>query len=332
MDVDSTTEKQRRGQLAEAVPYLENGRYSYTKDQRILYRSDLAAEPLLEVTGKRKDKSLVISIEGLRPKVFKGQAVWFGSSGDLKIFSAEAVLTKFAQPLNLTKKLQRQRYFQDYFTVPALTVVDQQQGIIIEERVPSISSPHLTKRQLLEQVMADYLAYFQQVAADHLVWQDWPTLLANSPHQIYRSQWQQLLAPLSPAASQLSLPRLPLHGDLWSENLLVTETGLVYIDFDESHENWFFYDFFKFLWNETDVHGEQSLIQDYLAGVFDAGLSQWFHVFGLTFEPERRMDYFLLFFLDFLATVSTSYPYTGKQGELQEFQAKVLPMLLAKEN
>lgn len=318
--------ERRKRQLQEVTNYLQNGTYSFTDDHRMMYLEESQNDPLL-VKSESSDDALkdTLTINSKEGKLFSGSALWFGINGDLKVFNSKEVLTKAHSQESLTKKLTHYQYFSRYFTVPKITTIDQLVGVTIEERIISTDDLGLTKSQLLKKAMEDYLDYFQRISSKgQLSRENLQELLVASPHRHNQLDFQLLLDKISPDLTKTTFPRLPVHGDLWSENLIVTKEGIVYLDFDESGENWFFYDFFKFLWNELDVHGDEHLLQDYLVGGFDDALSRWFAVFGFTFDPDHRGEYFLLFFMDFLLTVSDSYPYSGKRLELVAFKEKVM--------
>lgn len=114
-----------------------------------------------------------------------------------------------------------------------------------------------------------------------------------------------------------------LHGDLWTENILLERDSekLWYIDWDTAGEYFFCHDFFKFMWNEFDVHGNSHYYQAYLAGKYDEAFTQLFGLFQLNFQPQYRKAYFYLSFLSFMLE---GQEYSWKWNELADFLEKVV--------
>ncbi len=65
-------------------------------------------------------------------------------------------------------------------------------------------------------------------------------LLQTSPHAPYLQDYQQIVTEIDRALFDVKFPFLKLHGDLWTDNLLLGSEGLWYIDWDESAEYIFF--------------------------------------------------------------------------------------------
>ncbi|OJG18188.1 hypothetical protein RU97_GL002261 [Enterococcus canis] len=318
----------RRQQLKAVTSYLENGRYFFSADGRVLFKADQAntlAFMERNLTAANDDlPELVIETEQKSSPL--GYAVWFGINGDLKLFTPDKVLTFSAGLDSFQRKLANYHYFSCYFTLPEVLYHNAAERVIIEERVFSqpISNPD---KELLQRLIGrDYLDYFRKLvkAADQLEWQSGESRLAESSNNAYQAEFADLLTLASPLLTT-PFPRIRVHGDLWTENILLTAgQKVVYLDWDESENLFFFFDIFKFLWNELDVHNERSYYESYLRGEFDELLSEWFTCFGLSFLPRYRKEYLYLFFLDFLLAESTTYPYQAKRQELRDFKKKIL--------
>ena len=61
----------------------------------------------------------------------------------------------------------------------------------------------------------------------------------------------------------------------------------------------FFYDYFFYIINSA-FYGDLGAYSTYINGENDDALQRWFEYFGLSFDPESRFDYFLIFAVVFL--------------------------------
>jgi len=120
---------------------------------------------------------------------------------------------------------------------------------------------------------------------------------------------------------EMKFPKVKLHGDLWTANIIVDKQDIWYIDWNESDDYLFFYDFFKMMWKEAYVHGEHGYLDTYLARDWDADFTKIFKLFNLNFETEHRLAYFYLFFLNFL--LESNLPIEVKKLEWTDFQRKI---------
>lgn len=323
--------KQRLQQIKRTIPYLAPGNYSFDTELRILFHQDHPQDPLLE-TRLATPTAEPVAIPFTATKDADYHLVWFGINGDLKLFSDQTVLTIATNKENYWRKLDNHQFFQNYFSMPHILDFDDRQLLILEERLFG-DMPRLAEADwLIQQITTDYLAYFQQLQSDkRFTCRSFQEILATSPNRSYQSEFQWLMDSIPPELLHHQWPMIRVHGDLWTENLLLPKTvgagGLFYLDWDEAVPHLFFFDFFKLLWNELDVHQSEYYLQHYLKGTYDKMLQEWFACFGLIFDPNQRNGYMNLFFLDFLLGDTPSYPYTGKRYELADYQKKVFPII-----
>lgn len=114
---------------------------------------------------------------------------------------------------------------------------------------------------------------------------------------------QEMASGINPALLDLSLPFSIQHGDLSRENLLygTTEgkTDFWWIDWEHKEERPFFYDLFFYIVHSA-MHFGANTLTCYLRGDWDALLKQAFSHFQLSFSPNHKKDYLLVFMIGFL--------------------------------
>ncbi len=312
-------EKQK--QVQEVLEYLEAGTYYWDDTQRVLFKQDQRQQTL--VKNLAVNKPLSLEIEPVQDQKFAGNRLWFCSNGDLKIFSDTQVLSVCSSRENYGQKIAAYDYFSQFFRLPKLLARDDAQQQLLEERITFADQTVVDACGLLATIYTDYINYFRQA---EVKWYTLAGLLATSANRVYRAEFEQLIAEIPAELLAAEWPYLKLHGDLWTENLLLEKDSqqLYYIDWDESGEYLFFYDFFKLMWNELDVHQNYSYYENYLAGRFDAQLAAVFDLFQLEFQPAAKKAYFYLFFLNFLLDETGSMSYEVRRFEWKDFREKVL--------
>lgn len=323
----------RYEQLTVGNRHLEAGTYHFDPTLRLLYREDQANDPLVrKMIDDRNDETIAPFVVE-KPKEdeegFKGQMLWFGINGDLKFFAEEQVLTVTASSESYQNRLSNYHMFQPFFPQPELRANEELvPGIYLEERIKGRMPVFSDWPVVKDQLQADYQRYFKACAEGRQFGRMPLELqLQLSANSRYQEEFQEVIDQIPPILWQLGMPRIHVHGDLWSENLLLTddpEGRLTYLDWTDGAVHFFPYDFFKFLWNELDVHGEAGYLEDYLAGGADEMLDSWFAIFGEEFDKEYRLGYLHQFFVDFLLQVDEQYPYENKRVELAAYKEKVL--------
>ncbi len=94
------------------------------------------------------------------------------------------------------------------------------------------------------------------------------------------------------------LPELILHGDCWKSNILYHDQQIYFIDYETVDTYSFLYDIFKFGYSETLYNKNPELLNQYMNGIFDTMMMDYFKIFGLSYEVDSRRDYFLIFLME----------------------------------
>lgn len=113
----------------------------------------------------------------------------------------------------------------------------------------------------------------------------------------------ELVSKIDESVLNQAFPACIQHGDLSKSNLIYGEadgkTDFWWIDWEHARERIFFYDYFFYLINSA-LYYDTRAYDLYMSGDVDENLGEFFAHFGLTFVPEKRRDYFLIFAVIFL--------------------------------
>lgn len=317
----------KRTKIEELGPYLEAGEYIMDNNEaRIAFRLAEKDHPIVAgaFDASALDQVQPIIIEGNASKQFPGKILWFCSNGDIKIFSDTNTLILSSTKEHYQQKFQYYKTFSSFFQMPKLLSHDSGNCILTEELIDFRSKTEEDDPLILSTIYHDYRNYFAKKQAT-AVYRSMDELLTTSSNADNKQDFERLLNMIDPQLLEAAFPFLPLHGDLWTDNLLVAKSDdqVWYIDWDTAGEYYFLFDFFKFMWNELDVHDNRSYYERYLSGDFDDQFTELFAIFNLEFQPAHKKDYLLLFFLNFMLDEG-KIPYEVKLMEWADFQQKVL--------
>lgn len=323
----------KKAQMLELSAYLEDGLYTFDKDLRTVYNTAKNNHPMINhLNIPEKEEQLSLKIEDSGQKDFNGTILWFCINGDIKIFSDDEVLVICANKESYQRKIANDTYFSPFFRIPALINQDAKHNMLTEAFIHFEDKTDNDAAFILKTVYDDYRSYFNYLTLHSKVdYQTLNHLLNTSSNGKHIHLFEKIIEKISPELLSLNLPFINLHGDLWSDNILLTDEGgektLWYIDWETAGKYVFFHDFFKFIWNELDVHHNYSYYQRYIAGEFDEGLTNLFAIFHLTFEPKYRQSYFCLFFLNFILHDTDNMAFEYKREEIIDFERKVFPFM-----
>ncbi|MGM0213842.1 phosphotransferase [Enterococcus sp. AZ109] len=317
----------KRTKIEEVSPYLEAGEYMMdNQEARVAFQPTEKNHPIVAgmYDSNTIDRAQPIIIKDDSPKKFPGRILWFCSNGDIKIFSDKQVLILCSAKEHYQQKFQHYKTFSPFFQMPKLLSHDVEKYILTEELIEFRSKREQDDTLILSTIYRDYRNYFTNKQAT-VVFRSINELLTTSTNASHKPDFEDLLNRIDSRFLEMEFPFLPLHGDLWTDNLLLAKSDdqVWYIDWDTAGEYFFLFDFFKFMWNELDVHDNRSYYEHYLNGIFDDQFTGLFAIFNLEFQPAHKQDYLLLFFLNFMLDEG-AVPYEVKLMELADFQCKIL--------
>lgn len=221
---------------------------------------------------------------------FHGTEMILSSSlTEVKIFDfkSQEVLTKY-RDVDKLKRLQIDKgYFGKYFNVPetiSLSIIDR---YIIEKFIPHVKfEPEAALQYFCEKFTAYIIDIRDTVIIDKEGDQKRNSIFAN---QIGNSE---MLVKI------VGLPKLMVHGDFWSYNVIYDGNKYYLIDYEKKGVKYFLYDFFCFIFSEITLLKDSHLLKSYINGDYDVVLSKMFDSVGIRFEDSMRGEYFVAFLVE----------------------------------
>lgn len=322
--------RKKKTKILELSTYLENGLYIFDQDLRIVFNTAKTSHPMINnLKNTKKEDQLSLEIEDPGLKYFNGSILWFCINDDIRIFSDDEILVICADKESYQRKIANYTYFSSFFRIPALIHQNAKHNMLTEAFIHFEDKTDNDEAFIFKTIYDDYHSYFNYLTLHSKIdYQTLNSLLETSANVVHIHQFEKIIEKVAPELFSLNLPFIYLHGDLWSENILLNdeagERTLWYIDWETAGKYVFFYDFFKFIWNELDVHDNYSYYKRYIAGEFDERLMCLFAIFHLKFEPKFRQSYFCLFFLNFILNDTDNIAFEYKREEIINFERKVL--------
>lgn len=326
--------------------YLACGTYEFDKELRVLFNTKESNSPILDSSfdiydfdqkwslpltkGKLKSWQKPLKVKKEKHKLFQGNIIWFCSNGDIKIFSKTETLIICNNKENYLNKIENYTYFSRFFKLPELVYQDDNKYQLIEKYINFQRQSNQDNPFILKSIYDDYTNYFSTINRESQpAYYTLNDLLKTSTNAIHVERFKHIVNNIDTQLFEAEFPFIKLHGDLWTANILLEKeknepSGLWYIDWDESGDYIFFYDFFRFMWNELDVNNRYEYYKCYLNGELDNHFKKAFDIFLLEFQPELKKDYFYMFILNLLLADSGTMPLKVKLNEVSDFQQKVL--------
>ncbi|GEQ37379.1 hypothetical protein TH5N_05050 [Tetragenococcus halophilus] len=325
--------RKKQAKLLELSTYLENGIYVFDTDFRMAFKTTRPNHPMINTLNMpKKEKQFITEIKHSETKYFNGSILWFCINGDIKIFSDDKVLTICSDKESYQRKIENYAYFSPFFRIPTLSKQDTKHNMLVEEFInfdekTADDEPFIFKRMYNN--YRDYFTYLTRLTK--IGYQTLNQLWEISSHTVYSPQFEKITKKIAPELFSMKFPFINLHGDMWSDNILLSheQNGktLWYIDWETADNYVFFYDFFKFIWNELDVHQDASFYKKYIAGEFDNELRHLFSIFDINFQPKLKQSYFCYFFLNAIINDTGRIAFKFKQEEIENFERKVFPLM-----
>ncbi|MCM3610491.1 aminoglycoside phosphotransferase family protein [Planococcus sp. MERTA32b] len=228
-----------------------------------------------------------------------------GNGKDVKIFdfSQKEVLITYSETEIFQQKLDAYSQFKNWFPIPSILDKDEKRKLIIERYIEYKSSAQwddYDTKFIINEVFRRYLEYFKEQGSNGTA--DWvPAFEIAGLLPSDSAFLEEIELGISRELLERPLPMLPVHGDLWSPNILLDKEDskkIYFIDWEMAGDMYFFYDFFVFMWNEAIVNKNYSFIRYYMEGEYDFYFEHSFELFNLEFDKGRKQEYLNIFFLN----------------------------------
>lgn len=221
---------------------------------------------------------------------FQGSEVIITSSQkEYKVFdySNKEVVTIF-DSLEKQNKIEKNKlYFSKYFNVPR--TIEFKPDLYCQKEKLIIHAPYYLNDAFTD-VLQKYLFYCS----------------CNNKPQINHIYWDERCATFAKrfgeSAQLLELKKLPIiftHGDLWASNVIYNGESFFITDFENCSYRFFGYDLMTFICSEWIINNDSSLIELYLAGVWDTYFIKISNLYSLSLESGLKN----LFLLAFIVTI-----------------------------
>lgn len=138
---------------------------------------------------------------------------------------------------------------------------------------------------------------------------------------------EKLKSKINIQALPKEFPTILQHGDLSQDNLMYGTAdgseGFFWIDWEHKHERIFFYDLFFYMLNSAFCSDVFEPLNAYMQGECDELLEKHFAHFGLSYDSERKKDYFLLFAIIFCKERLCPFHRVGALAQYVDFLSEL---------
>ncbi|WP_042353819.1 phosphotransferase [Bacillus rubiinfantis] len=246
------------------------------------------------------------------------------SYNDTKIFdlTRNKILSIFTRNEDYQSVLTNLNYFNEYFPIPQIIWKSDQKLFIMEELIRFKSLDQWTNHDyefVIKGVFGHYIEYFKACKQNGQFSLQKRAIICKES----LGDTDAFSFDIDEEIAQQEFPYVLLHGDLWTGNLLLEEQvhrSIYYIDWEYSSELLFFYDLLNMMWIEIYMNNNYVYFDQYLNGDYDEQFSELFLIFNLRFYTERRLDYFMLYFVHFLHVRGSHFDRKDKLIYLEKYK------------
>ena len=288
--------------------FLEGGTYRYNEPCTLLYNVKYRKETssLLENLFEKKNPNnnyfrklfAILYRKQVNEKnsIYKGSVLLMTSSGqEFKVFDFKykKVLTVFNEGEKCQRVFNNREIWSKCFKTVEFELFKNKKAI--EEkmitRVPCVST------KLFTLILEDYSKYLPE--AKH-----YPSGAYEKDDLLYfcksigrESDFMKLDEYINSEEYVLCMA----HGDLWYSNVMMTEEGMYYLDFENICPRIFYYDLIFFIVGDFLFLRNDALLTAYRNGDYDQAFDALFNAVGLKYNPGVKTFYIeIVFFLLYL--------------------------------
>lgn len=201
-------------------------------------------------------------------------------------FANRQVLTLYLDKEKLKAVSLNRVFFAQYFCTPKIIECNETLGFIIEELVEQTS---FDKEVAFKKILSQYSSYLNQT-------QQQPCKTFENDSNV--SMFQDVFGHSPLFDMKIMLPQICTHGDLWSSNIMYDSKQFYLTDFEAAKERYIYYDFFTYIFSEWLLDNDDSFLNNFFLGLYDAWLTQSAELFNCTFDVHNRDVYFLHFIVE----------------------------------
>ena len=313
--------------LRSCSPYLVGGKYKCTlPGDYIFEKNNQSSLGIATFSSVRKEQRMAITlldsiikshtyrVPASEQNKFKGKELIISSTGtEVKIFAADvgSVLTLYQDKEKLAAIVREKAFYGKYFRVPK--TLSTSDNYIIEEFIPHECFDVVELFPLLCDDICNYIEHNK----DNIVFDP------ERDRQRVNS-FSESMGESSILKDLIALPRLKVHGDMWSSNIIFNGGKYYLTDFERSGVRYSLFDFFCFMWSEYHLKNDDRLLQAYFKGDYDDYVRRMAESLGFPFLESSRELYLLAFLVEISTErwVSKEIIHRNAQKTIRTFVAK----------
>ena len=238
----------------------------------------------------------------------KFDAIYFANNYDkkqeIKLFSFErnVILTVCPSAEIRDKQLEAYKVFHNSFNMPGVSPCDEYDNSYIISMVDLKARP--AEAEALSHICRCVADYYKNNTNSVELIPVGETVSFAYENAEFNTILGLLTSKIDPALLNTSLPHCLQHGDLSQSNLLYgiceEKEDFWWIDWEHARKRSFFFDYFFYIFNTAFFLNNPQILDDYFSGKTVNSISELFTAFGLKYEPKYRIDYFIIFAVEFL--------------------------------
>ena len=288
--------------------FLESGTYRYNEPCTLLYNvkykkeASVLLENLFEKKSPNKNYFRKLFALLYRKHIYEGISHYKGflllmtSSGhEYKVFDLKnkEVLTIFDDAEKCKSVYNNREVWSRYFKTVEFKL-NQDKNTIVEKMLTRVSCDSSNCFSKLLEDYSEYLPEAKHFPVGSYAQNDLLNFCKAIGHE---SDFKKLYEYLQ----SNEFVSCMAHGDLWYSNVMMTEDGMYYLDFENICPRIFYYDLIFFIVGDFVFRKDNVLLSAFRKGVYDRDFDSIFKAVGVIYHPDMKTYYIeTVFFLLYL--------------------------------
>lgn len=297
--------------------YLKAGKYKFSESMKYLYIDEHGFESLSHKLFHRKFTNKYITI--IRKimfilffnnhininqgnKIFEGQIYLPGNVGNCSLlkkakifdFSKNQLLEIFDYKEDIERKINDHTYFSKLFNVPSIIEIDYNKNILVEELIQDEKKESDVQKILLS-FLEKQTKQINDIPSEMNIVDMEELIIGNK--EIFDLIGYNIIENMNRDIKEYKLIECVQHGDLWFENIIISNKMMFLIDYEHTGNYLMYYDFIGFIFREYLLYKRFICLDSFIRGDYDYLLDQIFMNSNCNYLPECKSDYFSIYVL-----------------------------------
>lgn len=277
----------------DSLDFLEKNKFHLQRESGFFYRTKLIIRKSIESFFKVKIKN---------DNEYNASLLMLTNNDDLKLFNFEKqkIYNVFFDKIMYEKIKEAYNTFGDFFDVPLLKNIDEQQ-IITEKYIEFVPYQQLDEKEAnnaIEKIFENYYNYFSSLDKNNIKWISIYELieqLKKYSNNETKTLINKLIKKIPLKNYNDKFPIVKCNGDIVFYNILFNKNKYYFIDWEHYNNYIFFYDFFNIITLEAYT-GNYKYLNYYFSGKYDEYFNKIFNIFNIDFNDKQYyLDLFVLF-------------------------------------